>query len=131
MPNRGIVVIAHAPIASALAAAVTHVLGDLPASLLALDIPATREPAAHVTRCLATLLERGWHQPLILTDLPGATPYRVATGVAAALSDPRCPVVCGVHLGMLLALLEADERCEPRTLARLASVEGRRRVVRL
>ncbi len=55
-------------------------------------------------------------QLLILTDLPGGTPHRVARGLA----DERTEVITGVNLAMVVRLGCLSEE-DPRNLAEIAS----------
>ena len=101
----GIVVIAHAPLASALEKCVEHVYsscepGMTKANLRVLDV----EPGASVDELLARAqslvaeVDAG-AGVLVLTDAFGATPGNLAT----RLNDPgRVAVVAGVNLPMLL-----------------------------
>ena len=100
----GIVIIAHAPLASALERCVDHVYtcepGMTRANVRALDV----EPGASVDALLAQAtalvaeVDSGGGV-LVLTDAFGATPGNLA----ARLNDPgRVTVIAGVNLPMLL-----------------------------
>ena len=99
----GIVVIAHAPLASALSKCAEHVYSCEPNTrreLRALDVDGNADLAATVLRAreLVREVDRG-DGVLILTDAFGATPGNVATQVAAS---ERVAVLAGVNLPMLL-----------------------------
>jgi mannose PTS system EIIA component len=103
----GIVLIAHQPLASALAASVAHIYECAPAvasqQLAVLDIAPGVEMQAAVdeARRLVSGVDRG-QGVLVLTDAVGATPCNVA----AQLAEPaRVAVVAGVNLPMLLRTL--------------------------
>ena len=99
----GILVIAHAPLASALGKCAEHVYSCEPAArreLRILDVESSADVPQTVQRArqLMQEVDRG-NGILILTDVFGATPGNVA----AQLADPgRVNVVAGVNLPMLL-----------------------------
>ena len=96
MPS--LLVIAHAPLASALRAVAEHVYPDCAGSLAALDVlPDT--PIEQVEAQAAALLARmGRDEALILTDVFGATPCNVAQRLADGV---HVKVVTGVNVPML------------------------------
>jgi PTS system ascorbate-specific IIA component len=100
----GIVVIAHAPLASALGECVEHVYSCEPGvsrrAIRLLDVRPGDDVEATLARAreLVREVEAG-EGVLVLTDAFGATPGNVAT----QLADPgRVAVVAGVNLPMLL-----------------------------
>lgn len=99
----GILVIAHAPLASALGQCAEHVYSCEPNArrqLRVLDINGTDDVEDSVVQARELLREvdRG-EGVLILTDAVGATPGNVATRLA---DMERVAVVAGVNLPMLL-----------------------------
>jgi PTS system ascorbate-specific IIA component len=100
----GIVVIAHAPLASALGQCVEHVYSCEPGvtrrEVRVLDVTPGETFEASVARARALVAEVDAGQGvLVLTDAFGATPGNVAT----QLADPgHVAVVAGVNLPMLL-----------------------------
>ena len=108
-----VLLIAHAPLASALRDAALHVLPDAAPDVLALDVYADTPPER--TRDVARTLvdERGGAGVLVLCDLVGATPCNVATELLVH-EDVR--LLAGANLPMLLRAL--NYRHEP--LARVA-----------
>jgi len=99
----GILIVAHAPLASALLACARHILGPDTIACRALDIPATEEPGRwlRAAQAEAAALETG-SGLLVLTDLFGATP----ANIAAQLVVPRhVEALTGVNLAMLLRAL--------------------------
>ena len=100
----GIIVIAHAPLASALGQCVEHVYSCEPGvtrrevRLLDVDAGEAFETTLARARALVREVDTG-HGVLVLADAFGATPGNVAT----QLADPgRVAVVAGVNLPMLL-----------------------------
>lgn len=94
----GLLVLAHAPLASALRAVAEHVYPDCAASLTVLDVPGDM-PIEQVEAQAAALLARmGTSETLILTDVFGATPCNVAQRLADGV---RIKVVTGVSVPML------------------------------
>lgn len=100
----GIVVIAHAPVASALGECVEHVYTCEPGisrrSVRLFDVPAAAAVDAMVEKARALVREvDAGAGVLVLTDVVGATPGNIAT----QLAEPgRVAVVAGVNLPMLL-----------------------------
>lgn len=109
-PMAELLIIAHAPLASALRAVAAHVYPDAARQLAVLDVdPAwSAEQAEQAARqSLAALSGR---QVLILTDVFGATPCNVAQRCADGQS---VRVVTGVNVAMLWrALCYAHEPLE-------------------
>jgi PTS system ascorbate-specific IIA component len=103
----GILLIAHAPLASALAAAAGHVYACAPeragAQLRAFDVVPDSDTQANLGRAreLVREIDSG-SGVLVLTDAFGASPGNVAT----QLSEPgRVTVIAGVNVPMLLRAL--------------------------
>lgn len=93
-----ILIMAHAPLASALRDVAAHVFPDCLPSLGVLDVPPEWDAAqveAAARQCLTSL---GAAQTLILTDVFGATPCNVAHRVA---DGNAVRVVAGVNVPML------------------------------
>lgn len=103
----GVLLIAHEPLASALAAAAAHVYtcapGRAAVQLRVLDVPANVDAEAidAQARALVAPIDGGGGV-LVLTDAFGATPGNVASRLA---SPGRVAVVAGVNLPMLLRVL--------------------------
>jgi PTS system ascorbate-specific IIA component len=96
----GILIIAHAPLASALREFVNHTYGEVPDRIVALDVMAhedskvTLEKAYQVAKSIQA--ENGL---LVLTDIMGATPANVATRLA---HKPELEGHVRVNLPMLM-----------------------------
>ena len=97
--NIGILLIAHAPLASALRDCVLHVYPELADEVLALDVAPNE--AVETTRLAVVALRSQLPGPdvLILTDVCGATPCNVAQKVVDGVHSR---LVAGVNLPMLL-----------------------------
>jgi PTS system mannose-specific IIA component len=97
--NTRFLIIAHAPLASALRQCVLHVFPDAAHEVLAIDVhpnvppEETLETARHAVQQLAAA------QLLVLTDLFGATPCNVAQKIVDGVNSR---LVAGVNLPMLL-----------------------------
>lgn len=99
----GVLVIAHAPLATALIHCTRHIFGEMPMQLAALDVIPDEDPdgARASARYLIERINDG-SGVLVLTDLYGATPARIAARLAEA---HRIAVLCGVNLPTLVKAL--------------------------
>lgn len=99
----GILVVAHAPLASALRQCVLHVFPDAAAAVVAVDVlpEASPEDSLALVRAAAAGLDadRCLGHVLVLTDVIGATPCNVAQRLVDGTS---AQLVSGVNLPMLL-----------------------------
>jgi len=114
----GILIISHEPLGTALLNCTRHIFGRLPSQLAALDVIPDEDPqvALASARELLKRINDG-SGVLVLTDVWGATPSRVAADLAQA--DRVC-VLAGVNLPMVVKGLSDRSRARP--LAEL--VEG-------
>jgi PTS system ascorbate-specific IIA component len=119
-----IVVIAHAPLASALVTAAQHVYSRNPCATLrsmsALDVAADAPPAEVLAQARERVAQADDGEGvLVLTDVLGATP----ANIAAQLAQPgRVAVAAGVNLPMLLRSLCYGELGLPSVFAK--ALEG-------
>jgi PTS system mannose-specific IIA component len=97
--NTGILIIAHAPLASALRTCVLHVYPEASGGVLALDVAPNEAPDTTRAAAMALLAQLDTPQTLVLTDVFGATPCNVAQKVVDGI---RTKLVAGVNLPMLL-----------------------------
>lgn len=95
----GILIIAHAPLASALRTCALHVFPDSEAAMCALDVQPNVPPEESLAQASALLRQAGWPETLILTDVFGATPCNVAQKLSDGV---QARLVTGVNLPMLL-----------------------------
>jgi PTS system ascorbate-specific IIA component len=95
----GILIIAHAPLASALRSCVLHVYPDAAQAIAALDVPASENPALTVTTALRLAQGLGTPRLLVMTDVFGATPSNVAQKIVDGVNSR---LIAGVNLPMLL-----------------------------
>lgn len=95
----GILIIAHAPLASALRACVLHVYPDAADAVLALDVAPNESPDQSLVFARDMLHTLGTPDTLVLTDVYGATPCNVAQKL---IDGRHSKLVAGVNLPMLL-----------------------------
>lgn len=96
----GILIIAHAPFASALKECVAHIYGGLPARIGAIDVLPDCDPVQVVAFAHSEIERlRESNGMLVLTDMFGATPANIAGRLAAL---PGVRVLAGVNLPMLV-----------------------------
>jgi mannose PTS system EIIA component len=107
----GILVISHEPLGTALLHCTRHIFGRLPSQLAALDVIPDEDPdvAVNAARELLKRINDG-SGVLVLTDLWGATPSRVASRLA---ENDRVAVLAGVNLPMLVKGLTDRRRPQP------------------
>lgn len=95
----GIIIIAHAPLASAFLQCVMHVFPDNGAGLSALDVQPNMPPEETLAQARILLRQLATPQTLVMTDIFGATPCNVAQKLADGVSTK---LVTGMNLPMLL-----------------------------
>jgi PTS system mannose-specific IIA component len=95
----GILLIAHAPLASALRQCVLHVFPDAQDAVVALDVQPNVPPEETLAQARALMAQMAKPQTLVVTDMFGATPCNVAQRLVDGV---RSKLVCGVNLPMLL-----------------------------
>jgi mannose PTS system EIIA component len=117
----GLLIIAHAPLASALRSVAEHVYPDCAGSLGAFDVPADMPIDQVEARAASMLASLGPPEVLILTDVFGATPCNVAQRLADGV---RVKVVTGVSVPMLWrSLCYATEPIDSLVTRALAGAE--------
>ena len=107
LPMTGLLIIAHAPLASALRSAALHAFPEAAQDVAVYDVPADASmdvALADAGRCLAAL---GTDETLILTDVFGATPCNIARQLA---EQPGVRVVAGVNVPMLWRALNYRQK---------------------
>jgi PTS system mannose-specific IIA component len=95
----GILIIAHAPLASALRQCVLHVFPDNSAGLAALDVQANTPPEETLAQARIMLRHLGTANALVLVDVFGATPCNVAQKLVDGVHSR---LITGINLPMLL-----------------------------
>ena len=96
----GILIIAHAPLASALKECVAHIYGGLPERIGVIDVLPDCDPTQVVAFAHSEIERlREENGMLVLTDMFGATPANIASRLA---SMPAVRVLAGVNLPMLV-----------------------------
>ena len=93
-----ILIIAHAPLASALRACVGHVFAERLHTVAALDVQASDSPEEVLQQAQGLRQGLGSEPTLVLSDVMGATPCHVA---ARLVKDTQDKHLCGVNLPML------------------------------
>ena len=95
----GILIIAHAPLASALRQCVAHVFTDHPEGVAALDVQPNTPPEETLAQARIMLSQLGTSHALVLADVFGATPCNVAQMLVDGV---HAKLITGVNLPMLL-----------------------------
>lgn len=128
----GVVVVSHGNLAGALLSTAELIAGECPHAS-ALEMGRNEAPEAFRERLLAALKASddggptGW---LVLTDLLGGAPHRVAAMLRDALPSPDAyAVVSGANLAMVVdALLSCEGDMDARGLARHVASTGLQQV---
>ena len=94
----GLMIIAHAPLASSLKAVAEHTFPDCSRSLEALDVPPDMAPEEVELLARAMLARVRSPEALIFTDVFGATPCNVAQRLGDGV---QVRVIAGVNVPML------------------------------
>jgi PTS system mannose-specific IIA component len=94
-----ILIIAHAPLATALRDCALHVFPECAEEVVAIDVPPQEAPEVTYVHALQRLQSDSFVQTLVLTDVIGATPANVAQRL---VNGKDAQLVAGVNLPMLL-----------------------------
>ena len=94
-----ILIIAHAPLATALRDCALHVFPECAEEVVAIDVPPQEAPEVTYAHALQRLQSDSFVQTLVLTDVIGATPANVAQRL---VNGKEAQLVAGVNLPMLL-----------------------------
>ena len=95
----GILIVAHAPLASALRDCALHVFPECASGVEALDIAPNASPEESLVLAKAAMAKLNTTEVLLLSDVFGATPSNVAQKLNDGI-DTR--LLAGVNLPMLL-----------------------------
>ena len=95
----GILIIAHAPLASAFLECVRHVFPDTHLGVAALDVQPHASPEDTLAQARQLLAQLGTPNALVLSDIFGATPCNVAQKLVDGVATQ---LVTGMNLSMLL-----------------------------
>ena len=94
-----ILIVAHAPLASALRSCALHVFPDCGDWVSALDVQPNTPPEETVAQARTMLAQRHTPNALLLADIFGATPSNVARELTDGVNTK---LITGVNLPMLL-----------------------------
>jgi mannose PTS system EIIA component len=94
-----ILIIAHAPLASALRACALHVFSDCGTFVTALDVQPNTPPEETLAQTRILLAQANEPHTLLLTDIFGATPCNIARSLTDGV---HTHLLTGVNLPMLL-----------------------------
>lgn len=97
----GVLIIAHAPLASALKAVAQHTFPEKADMLAALDVAPEMSLEEIEQRASVLLAQVCQPDALIFTDVFGATPSNVAQRLAGQFAEAQVRVVTGVNVPML------------------------------
>ncbi|MDC8786855.1 PTS sugar transporter subunit IIA [Roseateles koreensis] len=114
----GLLVIAHAPLASALKAVAEHTFPQCAAQLSVLDVMPDMSQDMIEAQARALLVAAGHAECLVLTDVFGASPHNAAL----RLRSDTVQVLCGVNAPMLWRSL--CYACEPLAVLAQRALEG-------
>ena len=95
----GLLIIAHAPLASAMLQCVSHVFTESAQGIAALDVQPNMPPEETLAQARILMDQLNCPQVLVLTDIFGATPCNVAQKLVDGV-DSR--LIAGLNLPMLL-----------------------------
>jgi PTS system ascorbate-specific IIA component len=121
-----VLIVAHAPLASALKSVASHVYADVAHAVEALDVPPDADVAKVQSLALALMSHSQEDEWLVLTDVFGATPCNAMASLAGSAERARhMHVLAGVNVPMLWrTLCYADESLDQLT-ARALDGAGR------
>ncbi|MEI7786355.1 MAG: PTS fructose transporter subunit IIA [Betaproteobacteria bacterium] len=113
-----ILVIAHAPLASAMGQCIAHVFTDPPRCFAALDVQPNVPPEETLAQARIVMNQLGCPTCLVLTDIFGATPCNVAQKLVDGVNSK---LITGLNLPMLLRALSYREDTLDTLVARTLS----------
>jgi len=119
----GLLLIAHAPLATAYKAVAEHTYPDCAPQLTVLDVLPSQSCEQVMEAALALMAAKPHDEWLLLSDVPGATPHNAALRLIGA--DPRLRLVSGLSAPMLWRSL-CYGRLPLAELAERAAEGGRR-----
>lgn len=97
-----ILLIAHAPLASALRDCALHVFPDCASQVTVMDVPPYEDPEDTLRKAQALMGKSSDQDTLVLTDVFGATPANVAQ---RWVQGGKSRLVAGVNMPMLLRVI--------------------------
>ena len=97
--NNGILIIAHAPLASALRQCVLHVFPEAASAVAMLDVQPNMPTEESLVTARMTMAMLGRPQTLVLCDMFGATPCNIAQKL---IDGVNARLIAGVNLPMLM-----------------------------
>jgi len=97
-----ILVIAHAPLGSAMGQCIAHVFNDPPRCFAVLDVQPNVPPEETLAQARIIMDQLGCPTCLVMTDIFGATPCNVAQKLVDGVSSK---LITGLNLPMLLRAL--------------------------
>ena len=119
----GILIVAHAPLASALRACVLHVFPDAGDAVAALDVLPDMSPEDSLAQARSLLRQSGQRQTLVVTDVFGATPCNVAQRLVDGVNSK---LLTGVNLPMLVKLARVRAELPLKQAVERAQEAGRK-----
>ncbi len=97
--NNQLLIIAHAPLASALKACALHVYPDCATNIMVIDVPPHEHPEETLQQARDMISQNGEDGLLVMTDIYGATPSNVAQKLITSANQK---LVVGVNVPMLI-----------------------------
>jgi mannose PTS system EIIA component len=119
MNPAGILIMAHAPLASALRSCAIHVFPDSGPAIAAVDVQPNLSPDETIGMARIAMEGLGCDRVLVLTDMFGATPSNVA---ARLVDGQQSRLIAGVNFPMLLRVVPARHESLETLVSR--AVEG-------
>lgn len=105
MSKTHILIIAHAPLASALKTVAQHIYTECAEQLMPLDIAAEDDIRTSAQKAVEILNSHAKSEWLILTDVFGATPCNIAKSLNELAPNIVMRIVAGVNVPMLWRVL--------------------------
>jgi mannose PTS system EIIA component len=104
MNPAGILIMAHAPLASALRACALHVFPESANAIAVVDVQPNLRPEETASSARIAMESLGCDRVLVLTDMFGATPSNVA---ARLVDGQQSRLVAGVNFPMLMRVVNS------------------------
>lgn len=121
-----LILITHGNLAAELLATASQILGKPAEEVQTLSVT-TSSSVEQGAQALQKLLAQAEQGAIVLTDIFGGSATNIA--LKASQTQPRCHVITGLNLSMLLTALNSRKKLSDKELAEKIEADGKRGVI--